>query len=188
MRRRVGEGGRRCCFVRGGMHIMVNRQAIDSIDCMPITAFTSSPQITKQPDELRAPCLDCRDECEVLWHSTLAMHDIEHPDHVTPHRTPIPLDITPGGFVMEKIPASPAAPPPAAPAGCAGGVRSSGRLGGVSGVRRGAGESGPVRRIRFRFLLPVLVSARTRARRVSGDRISVRRGQHCETFRRRLSW
>ncbi|CAM9135275.1 unnamed protein product [Pylaiella littoralis] len=33
----------------------------------------------------------------------------------------------------------------------------------------------------------VLVGARSRARRVSGDRIGVRRGQHRETFRRRLS-
>lgn len=83
---------------------------------------------------------------------------------------------------MEKIPATAAAAPATASAGRGGWVRSSSRLWGVSSVRGRARERRPVRRFRLRFLLPVFVRARSRARGVprywvgvwgGGDRASL---------------
>lgn len=79
---------------------------------------------------------------------------------------------------MEEIPTPAPAPSASAPTSRARGLRSSIRLGGVSRLRRGAGEPGPVRRVRVRFLLWVSFRARPRARGVSGDGFGVPRGGH----------
>lgn len=85
---------------------------------------------------------------------------------------------------MEKITATAPTAPTTAPTSRTRRVRGPARLGGVSIVRQGAGEPSPVRRVWVCVLLPVFVGARSRARGVSRDRVSMRGRWRRATFRR----
>lgn len=75
---------------------------------------------------------------------------------------------------MEEITVATPAASATAPTSRARRVRGSDRLGGVSIVRRGTGESSPVRRVWVRVLLPVFVGARSRARSMSRNGVGMR--------------
>lgn len=84
---------------------------------------------------------------------------------------------------MEKITAATPAASATAPTSRARRVRGSDRLGGVSIVRRGAGEPSPVRRVGVRILLSMFVGARSRARGMSRDGVGMRGRWRRATFR-----
>lgn len=74
---------------------------------------------------------------------------------------------------MEGGTAAAAPSPAAAPAAGGRRVRSPRRLGSVSGMRGCPRQPSPVRRFWVRFLLPLSVGTRSRARRVSRDGVGV---------------
>lgn len=86
---------------------------------------------------------------------------------------------------MEEIPAAATAAAAAAPTSRAGRLWNPGRFGGVSRVWWGTREPGPVRLVWVRFLLPLFVGTRARARRMPRDRAGLRGGWRRATLRRR---